>query len=384
MSAPHPAPPGGAGGASSVVPTAMPRDVAAGGAVTGASAPLRVALDVSATRLAQTGVARVARALERALQARDDVTVLTVGEGSPMPPGSWRKRALALHLDLLWSPLLGPRAAAAAGAQLYHCPSPRAPLTRGRLPVVVSVHDLTVLLSPRTMSRWNAFYSRATLRRVLATADRIIAGSADTANDLDRLLGVDGARVRVVPHGVDNAFFGAPAGPPRVEGPYVLFVGTPEPRKNLPRLVEAMGQLRAHGRAERLVVVGSAGWGGEQVGREEHVLVLGRVNDAVLRALYAHASCLALPSLHEGFGLPALEAMAAGCPVVAARAGALPEVCGNAAVLVDPLSVQSIASGIEVAIDDGESLRRRGRARASEHGWELAAASLAAVYRELT
>ncbi|MHB1223859.1 MAG: glycosyltransferase family 4 protein, partial [Gemmatimonadaceae bacterium] len=280
--------------------------------------------------------------------------------------------------------LLGPRAAAAAGAQLYHCPSPRAPLTRGRLPVVVSVHDLTVVRDPKTMSRWNAVYSRATLGRVLATADRIIAGSADTANDLDRLMGIDGARVRVVPHGVDNDFFGAPAGPPPVDGPYVLFVGTPEPRKNLPRLVEAMAQLRAHGRVERLVVVGSAGWGGEQLGREDHVLALGRVDDATLRALYAHASCLALPSLHEGFGLPALEAMAAGCPVVAARAGALPEVCGNAAVLVDPLSVQSIASGIEVAIEDGETLRARGWARAAEHGWERAAAALVTVYREVT
>lgn len=382
MSAPTAAPPGGDGG-DGVTAT---RDSAAGRAASGpfrTPAPLRVALDVSATRLAQTGVARVARALQRALQARDDVTVLAVGDGPPAPPGSWRKRALALQLDLLWTPLLGPRAAVAAGAQIYHCPSPRAPLTRGRLPVVVSVHDLTVLLGPQTMSRWNALYSRATLRRVLATADRIVAVSTDTANDLDRLLGVDGARVRVVPNGVDGAFFGAPAGPPVVDGPYVLFVGTPEPRKNLPRLVEAMTQLRTHGRTERLVVVGSAGWGGEQVGREEHVLELGRVNDVTLRALYAHASCLALPSLHEGFGLPVLEAMAAGCPVVAARAGALPEVAGNAAVLVDPLSVQSIAAGIEVAIDDGEPLRERGRARAAEHGWELSAEALMAVYREL-
>lgn len=367
-------------------PTAASR--AAGGATPDATAaaamPVRVALDVSATRLARTGVARVTRALERALGERDDVTLLTVGEGAPARPGGWRKRALALQLDLLWTPLLGPRAAVAAGAQLYHCPSPRAPLTRGPLPIVVSVHDLTVLLSPRTMSRWNGAYSRATLRRVLAAADRIIAGSADTANDIDRLLGVDGARVRVVPHGVDHAFFGAPAGAPPLRDPYVLFVGTPEPRKNLPRIVAAMARLRARGRKERLVVVGSAGWGGEQVGSEEHVMTLGRVDDATLRALYAHARCLVLASLHEGFGLPALEAMAAGCPVVAARAGALPEVCGDAAVLVDPLSVDSIARGIEAAIADREALRERGLARAPEHGWERAAAALAAVYRELT
>lgn len=346
-------------------------------------APVRVALDLSVTRLARSGVARATRALYSALNDRDDVIVLPVGEGTAAFTRGWRKRALTLRLDLVWSPLQGAKAAVTAGAELYHCPSPRAPLKRGRLPLVVTIHDLTTLLAPETMSRWNALYSRATLRRVLAAADRIIAVSADTANDLDRLLGVDGTRVRVVPNGVDNSFFGAPSGPAPISEPYVLFVGTPEPRKNLPRLVQAMAQLRAHGRMEKLVLVGASGWGDEKLPDTADTLVLGRVDDVTLRALYANARCLAMPSLHEGFGLPVLEAMAAGCPVVAGRAGALPEVAGGAAVLVDPLSVHSITSGIEVAIEDREALRKRGRLRAAEFGWEHAARSLVSVYREL-
>lgn len=347
------------------------------------STPLRVALDVSVTRLAQSGVARATKALASALQDREDVAVLPIGDGRAALTRGWRKRALTLRLDLAWSLFQGARTAVAAGAELYHCPSPRAPLKRGRLPLVVTIHDLTAILAPETMSRWNALYSRATLRRVLAAADRIIAVSADTANDLDRLLGVDGVRVRVVPNGVDNAFFGAPAGPATILEPYVLFVGTPEPRKNLPRLVEAMAQLRARGRIEKLVLVGASGWGDEHLPEKEHTVRLGRVDDVTLRALYAHARCLALPSLHEGFGLPVLEAMAAGCPVVASRVGALPEVAGGAAVLVDPLSVHSIAAGIEVALQDRDELRVRGKARAAKFGWQHAAASLVSVYREL-
>ncbi len=347
------------------------------------SSPVRVALDLSVTRLARSGVARTTRALYGALNEREDVVVLPVGDGSAAFTRGWRKRALTLRLDLVWSPLQGARAAVAAGAEVYHCPSPRAPLKRGRLPLVVTIHDLTAILAPETMSRWNALYSRATLSRVLDAADRIVAVSADTANDLERLLGVDGDRLRLVPNGVDNAFFGAPAGPAPISGPYVLFVGTPEPRKNLPRLFEAMAQLRSHGRTEKLVLVGASGWGDERLPDTPQTVRLGRVDDVTLRALYANARCLAMPSLHEGFGLPVLEAMAAGCPVVAGRAGALPEVAGGAAVLVDPLSVHSIAAGIEVAIEDREALRKRGRARAAEFGWEHAATSLASIYREL-
>jgi glycosyltransferase involved in cell wall biosynthesis len=161
-----------------------------------------------------------------------------------------------------------------------------------------------------------------------------------------------------------------------------LFVGTPEPRKNLARLISAMTLLRSRGFRERLAIVGAGGWGAATTG-SENVEMLGRISDADLHALYAHASCLVLPSLHEGFGLPALEAMAAGTPVVAANSGALPEVTGRAAVLVDPLDPTSIADGISEAMATKDSLIARGRVRAREFSWKKTAVLTAAVYREL-
>ena len=346
-------------------------------------APIRVALDMSATRLAGGGVARVSVQLADALDRRDDVDVVRVGDGDLVASGGWRRRMLVARTDLYWHPIRGRRTASVHGARVYHCLSPRAPLRRGSPPTVVTVYDLVMLRYPETMSRWNRIYSRATIRRVLAAADIIVASSRDGADDLDRLLGVDGKRVRVVPLGVDHAYFGAPATSMPLDQDYVLFVGTPEPRKNLARLLVAMEMVRKRGLDLKLVVAGSAGWGGVSVSGIPGVVHMGRVDDETLRSLYAHARCLALPSLHEGFGLPVLEAMAAGCPVVAARVGGLPEVCGGAAVMVDPLSVASIAGGIERAIAEGASLSARGRVHARGWGWDRTGAALVGVYREL-
>jgi glycosyltransferase involved in cell wall biosynthesis len=164
--------------------------------------------------------------------------------------------------------------------------------------------------------------------------------------------------------------------------PYVLFVGTPEPRKNLARLVSAMTILRERGFSEQLIVVGGGGWG-DGIEAGPGIRRIGRVTDDELHTLYAHASCLALPSLHEGFGLPALEAMAAGTPVVAGRSGALPEVTGGAAVLVDPQSATAIADGLQRALAERDRLVPMGRARARDFTWDRAAALTAEVYREL-
>ena len=128
-------------------------------------------------------------------------------------------------------------------------------------------------------------------------------------------------------------------------------------------------------------MAGAGGWGDGRPA--EGVEWLGRVDDATLHALYAGAACLAIPSLDEGFGLPAVEAMAVGCPVVAARAGALPEVCGDAAVLVDPLEVASIAAGLAEAIARADELAVRGRERAARFTWERSAELLVSAWQSL-
>ena len=299
-----------------------------------------------------------------------------------MPRGTLQKKLLTARQEFLWYPLLGRRRAAAAGADVYHCPTIRGPLTRGRPPLVVTVHDLVPLRFPETMTPWNRFYSRATLRRVLGAADILIASSQNTADDLSSLLKIPEARIRVVWIGVDEIFFAAAPALVDDAKPFVLFVGTPEPRKNLERLVTAMKELRGRGFPHRLVIVGGGGWGNVQL-EGDFIERLGRVSDEMLSSLYARASCLAIPSLHEGFGLPAVEAMAAGTPVVAGARGSLPEITGNAAVLVDPYDSGAIASGIERAIDQRDSLIRLGHARARQFTWAEAATKVARVYEEV-
>jgi glycosyltransferase involved in cell wall biosynthesis len=196
----------------------------------------------------------------------------------------------------------------------------------------------------------------------------VIAVSEFTALEAVELLGVDEERVRVIPHGVEPPF--EPDGP-AVEGDYVLAVGTLEPRKNLPRVV-----LAAERAGVDLRVVGAPGWG--EVGVES----AGFVSDDELARLYRGATCLVYPSLYEGFGLPVLEAMASGTPVVTSRNGALAELSGGAAVLVDPRDVDAIAAGIEEAAKRREELRAAGLERARAFTWEAAAKATADVYRD--
>ena len=342
---------------------------------------ITVAIDAEHTRQTNAGGARYSNSLAQALAKRNDVKVIELGRGELVPRGTLRKKLLTARQEFLWYPLLGRRRAAAAGADVYHCPTIRGPLTRGRPPLVVTVHDLIPLRFPETMSTWNRLSVRATLRRVLNAADILIASSQNTADDLNSLLKIPARRIRVIWIGVDEIFFTSEALRP-AEKPFVLFVGTPEPRKNLPRLIEAMRELRRRGFPHHLIIAGAGGWGHIDLDAP-FVERLGRVSDERLLSLYEQASCVAIPSVYEGFGLPAVEAMAAGTPVVAGAAGSLPEIVGNAGVLVDPYDTDAIASGIERAIGQREKLVALGRARARHFNWSEAAAKVAAVYAEV-
>jgi alpha-1,3-rhamnosyl/mannosyltransferase len=343
---------------------------------------LTIALDAEHTRQSNAGIARYGRSLAASLRKIPDLTVRELGGGDVVPRGTLEKKLLTARHDLIWYPWLARREAARIGADVYHSPLLRGPLRRGRPPFVMTVHDLVPVRWPETMPRWHRLYTSRFIGRMLGAADRIITPSQDTADDLNALLRVPASKIRMVPNGIDALFFGPALRAAAERPPYVLFVGTPEPRKNLSRLISAMTILRARGRRETLVIVGAGGWGdGVQEGLE--VQQAGRVSDEELHTLYANASSLALPSLHEGFGLAALEAMAAGTPVVAGNTGALPEVTGGAAILVDPLNPEAIADGIEEAIRERDRLVPLGRSRAKEFTWDRAAALTAKVYREL-
>ncbi len=347
-----------------------------------AARPLRIALDVSATRLGQAGVARTTLQLAGALDARTDVDLLRLGSGSSPTPGSSARRALALRLDLEWYPRGARREALARGADVLHLPLPRGPLRSGQPPTIVTVHDLAVVRYPETLHRWNRHYTRRTIRRVLAAADAIVAVSEDTAADVCAFAPSVADRIHVVRNGVDPFWADTPD-PAAIAEPYVLAVGTPEPRKNLRRLVEAMQRRHLAGATEQLVLVGADGWGADDLPNVPWLRRLGRVDDRALRSLYHYAAVVAIPSLHEGSGLPVLEAFAASAPVVAARAGALPETCGDAAILVDPFDVRSIATGIDEALMRRDELIAAGRARAEGASWAAAAEHYVALYRQL-
>ena len=202
----------------------------------------------------------------------------------------------------------------------------------------------------------------------------MIAVSEFTKRELVALVGVPEERVRVVPNGVEARF--RPDGP-REEGEFVLAVGTLEPRKNLPRLTDAARRVGIE-----LRVVGARGWGGVRVPAGNGVRWLGEVPDEQLERLYRGALCVAYPSIYEGFGLPALEAMASGAAVVTSAGTAMADIAGDAAELVDPLDAGSIAAGIERAIARREELSARGLERASLYSWRAAAERTRDVYSD--
>jgi alpha-1,3-rhamnosyl/mannosyltransferase len=295
-----------------------------------------------------------------ALEGRPDLELRRLDFGGP-------GRAATVLRDTWWYP--HGLARDARGVDVLHCTTFRAP-RRPRLPLAVTVHDLALFRHPETFPAWHRHTGRAALRSAVATADVVVAVSAFTRAELGDVLGVPPERVRVVPNGVDPVF--SPAGPV-AEGSYVLAVGTLEPRKNLGAALEA-----ARLAGVELRVVGARGWGGVEVPGW-----VGRASDEELARLYRGARCLVYPSLYEGFGIPVLEAMACGTPVVTGSGGATEEVAGGAAVLVDATDAVAIADGIVAAERERARLVALGIDRAARFGWRDAADRLVAVWEEL-
>lgn len=321
---------------------------------------MRVGVDTSPLVQTRAGTARHVRGLLSALRDRPalELELLSFGGAG---------RASSVARDALWYPVgLGRRA---RSLDVLHCTTFRGPVGT-RAPTVLTVHDLAILRAPGVFPRWHRLYGRVGLVRVLRAADAIVAVSEFSRNETVELAGVPAERIRVVPHGVDPVF--TPEGT-RTEGDYVLAVATLEPRKNLGRAVDAAREAGVE-----LRVVGARGWGGVEVDGW-----VGEIPDSELAALYRGARCVVYPSLYEGFGLPVLEAMACGTPVVTSVGTAMEEVAGAAAVLVDPLDVASIAGGIRDALDRRDALVAAGRTRAAEFTWERTADAVVGLWSEL-
>jgi glycosyltransferase involved in cell wall biosynthesis len=280
-------------------------------------------------------------------------------------------------------------------ADLVHAPSPSAvpPVTRGQR-LVTTVHDLAFRLHPAMYpAPWRSLY-RLGLRRAIRRADALLAPSRHTADDLVRA-GAASERVHVTPLAASLPSTDHGPVPSRlgIERPYVLFVGTLEPRKNLVRLIRAYRRAVGAGSLPHsLVLAGPLGWRAQGVHRElsvpgrGKVALTGRVEAGDLDALYRNADAFCYPSLYEGFGLPVLEAMVRGIPVVCSNSSSLPEVAGDAAILVDPTSVEQLADALARVLSDErerERLGAAGRARAGGFSWERTARETLDVYRSL-
>jgi glycosyltransferase involved in cell wall biosynthesis len=262
------------------------------------------------------------------------------------------------------------------------------------VPAIVTVHDLGYLAYPEAHGRFDRWYLDWTTRRHIRVAAHLLADSEATRQDLIRHYGADPNRITVVYPGLDPAF--RPIDDPDqlatvqsrygISSEYLIHVGTLQPRKNLDRLLDAFdridnSQLTIDNSQFQLVLAGKSGWlAGDLVARArampDRVRLLGHVDQQDLPALISGARALVMPSLYEGFGFPVLEAMACGTPVVASNVSSLPEVAGDAALLVDPHDTDALADALaRILTDEGlrAELRRRGLQRARQFTWQRAA-----------
>jgi glycosyltransferase involved in cell wall biosynthesis len=299
-----------------------------------------------------------------------DVPLIRIGA----PPLVWKHAAL-------------PAALARDRREVFHSPTSTLPLW-APCPQVVTIHDLFAAIEPRWFTPRMGAQLRITQRRAARKARRVIAVSESTCTDVVARFQIPDSKITVVPNGVDHARYRpmevdaeAIARQFGVPYPFILCVGSLMPWRNGPRLLRAASRL-----SMGLLFVGRDIWGTDPTQRiaAEHgwhwARFAGYVNDAELPGLYAAARVFAYPSLYEGFGIPPLEAMACGTPVVASDRGALPEVLGDAALLVDPENEDALAGALEAAAADQGTLRRRGLERAAQYTWQRTAAETWRVY----
>ena len=382
---------------------------------------MKIAIDYTPAVRQIAGVGRYTRSLVQALihtAPSDSYTLLYAGSSPPslrdsfaphVAPGAEGTVALRRLpvperlLTVLWHRWRVPLWAdlCAPGSAVFYSPNfVLPPLLRAK--GVVTVHDLSFLRYPETHDPGLVAFLTAAVPRAVRTAALVLADSEHTRQDTIALLGVPAEKTAVLLSAADPIFrpvddpaaLGAMRRRHSIDRPYVLSVGTVQPRKNLPRLIAAVRLLREQtGEDILLVHAGRRGWLYAEVQQavQNHAMadsfrLIEDADDSELRLLYAGAVALAYPSLYEGFGLPCVEAMACRCPVVASEVSSVPEVVGDAGLLVEPTDVEALAEALSRCLGDSElraTLIERGTAQAARFTWERSAAKLHRLLHEV-
>jgi len=285
------------------------------------------------------------------------------------------KRNIQNHIDIFWSPH-------------YNIPL----LYKGKL--LVTIHDVFHLAMPQYVKGLHKkMYARFMFNAVKKKASKIICVSNFTKNELIRLVGVDEKKIKVIHNGVDGSWFNITKTIKPNDKPYLLYVGNVKPHKNLNNLLNAFDLIKDCIPHDVIIVGKKEGFitGDKKLFDKasefgNRVKFTGYVTDEVLKQYYVHAACFVFPSFYEGFGLPPLEAMAVGCPVIVSNVASLPEVCGDAALYCDPYNPEDIAEKIKLLIENPslqEELRQKGLERAKLFTWEKCAKETMAVIEEV-
>jgi len=376
----------------------------------------RIGIDYTAAARQHAGIGRYTRELVTALLELESAHRYTIFAATGgMEVGDWRAEIRGNHIRFRTLPLSDdwiarlwhrlrlpvPVEIITGPLDIFYSPDFVLPPTRRNTHTLLTVHDLSFLHYPEHFVPGLVHYLSRVVPRSVARADRVLADSEATRADLITKLGTEPEKIEVLYSGVDARFRPEkePGESERLRArytvgdrPYVLSVGTLQPRKNYIRLIQAFARLtdsRPHPFADlRLLIAGGRGWLYQDIlaAAEQHgdrVRLLGFVEDVDLPALYRNAVLFAFPSLHEGFGLPVLEAMACGVPVVCSDRSSLPEVAGDASLLVDPLDTDGLSDAMARVLEDHDlrqEMIARGIAQAARFKWEQAARQLLSAF----
>ena len=367
---------------------------------------MRDGFDATSLTIPRSGIGRYTLELARALLAHEPEIELLLITHRPLSDDLGEDPVSRLpqlggprfRPKLAWMQTVLPFRATRRRVDVCHFTNYHAPLL-SRVPYVVTIHDVSLIVMPESHPTERVASMRPLLRAVARRSAAVLSPTESARAETIRHLAIDPEKVHVVPEAAapgfgpigDEARLTAAAARYRVEPGFLLFIGTIEPRKNVPRLLHAYAQLRRDGFAGQLVICGGKGWKSpeirptvERLGLTDAVIFTGYVPDEDVVALLNLARAFVYPSLYEGYGLPIIEAFACGTPTVTSDRGATAEVAGDAALLVEPEDVDALRRALALALGNEPTrarLREAGLRRAAEFSWARAARETAAIYR---